>query len=223
MTQRKRCYLIRYAEKLYDLLLRDLVHYGYFDVIRIFEEYGYLYVHVITEDRYNLTVVYYYTGDEMYPYQYVGLEYGFIKRRQQQQPQEEYRMTTREKMWLKRDFDRDAYKCYAMMSYYDDFSHLLYSLDECGGYYCIKILVNNNVSSEFKKLFRCGRLDLSLENLALQKKYQSLFTREELEICYNRLHYYMNLYYQINYYDNNYEANTTQYYCNYYNPEDNNQ
>ncbi|MCK5129006.1 MAG: hypothetical protein KAQ68_04075 [Clostridiales bacterium] len=179
--------MIKYADKLYDLLFSEFKQYGYFDVIKIYEEPPYFNIHIITQDSRNLTAVYYYTRNENHPYELIKVEEGFVKQMNKYQD----RLTTREKMWLKRDFDDDAYKCYSIMKNYDDFSHLLYSLDECGGYYSLKISISSDINNELRKLVRCSRLDLSLENLALQKKYQPLFTQKELMRCYRRLDYFM--------------------------------
>jgi len=78
------------------------------------------------------------------------------------------------------------------MKEHDDFTHLEYSLDECGGYSSLKLIAESRVPEELIKLARCSRLDLSLENLALQKKYQPLFTHRELMLCYNRLMHFTN-------------------------------
>lgn len=180
--------MIKYADKLYDLLLFDLRKYKYFDVIRIFEDNQYLNIHIITYEGYNITAIYYYTSDEYEPYIFMGIKQGFIKKIESKQK----KLTVRDEVWLKRDFDDDAYNCYMIMKDYGDFSHLLYSIDECGGYYALIIFISSKANNEFRKLASCSRLDLSLENLALQKKYQPLFNERELEICYSRLHYFMN-------------------------------
>ncbi len=169
-------------------MFNDFHDHGHFDVIKIYENEPYINAHVITQDGRNLTAVYYYTRNQDCPYELIKIEEGFTKQMNNQKS-----LTTREKMWLKRDFDDDAYKCYSIMKKYDDFSHLLFSLDECGGYYSLKISISSDISNEFRKLARCGRLDLSLENLALQKKYQPLFTKNELMRCYRRLQYFMSI------------------------------
>jgi hypothetical protein len=179
--------LIRYAEKLYDGLLHDLRQYGRFEAIRIFEEDMFYNVHVITEEGHNFTVTYSFIEDE-YSYRLIGIYRGFLKETQKKKD----RLTVRETTWLKRDFDEEAHKSLALMKELDDFTHLEYMLDECGGYFSIKLMSESRVPEELIKLARCARLDLSLENLALQKKYQPLFTHRELMVCYNRLMQFMN-------------------------------
>ena len=188
MIQRKRCCLIRYADKLYDRLLHDLRMYGRFEVIRIFEEDSFQNVHVITEEGRNFTLTYSFLED-MNDYAFIGIYRGFLKETQQKKA----RLTVREQTWLKRDFDEEAYKCLSLMKEIDDFSHLEYMLDECGGYYSVKLLSESRVPDELIKLAKRGRLDLSLENLALQKKYQPLFSHRELMLCYNRLMYFSSM------------------------------
>ncbi len=179
--------MIRYAEKLYDKLLFNLHGYGRFEVIRIFNEDEFLNVHVITEEGRNFTVSYIFSED-FCDYSFVGIYRGFLKETQHKKE----RLSVRELTWLKRDFDAEAYKCLALMKELDDFTHLEYMLDECGGYYSTKMLSDSRVPEELIKLARYGRLDLSLENLALQKKYQPLFSHRELMMCYNRLMYFAN-------------------------------
>ena len=178
--------MIRYAEKLYDGLLHDLRQYGRFEVIRIFEEDMFFNVHVITEEGHNFTATYSFVEDE-YDYRLIGIYRGFLKETQNKKD----RLTVREMTWLKRDFDEEAHRCLMLMKELDDFTHLEYMLDECGGYFSLKLMSESRVPEELIKLTRCARLDLSLENLALQKKYQPLFTHRELMVCYNRLMHFM--------------------------------
>ncbi len=179
--------MIRYAEKLYDKLLYNLHDYGRFEVIRIFDEDMFKNVHVVTEEGHNFTVTYHFSED-FCDYNFVGIYRGFLKETQQKKE----RLSVRELTWLKRDFDAEAFKCLSLMKEFDDFTHLEYMLDECGGYYSTKMVSESRMPEELIKLARCGRLDLSLENLALQKKYQPLFSHRELMMCYNRLMYFAN-------------------------------
>lgn len=180
--------MIKFAEQLHEKLVTDLRKYGYFEVIKIFEESGYLNIHIITEEGYNLTATYYLSEDTL-DYDLIGIYNGFLKETQTKHD----RLTVRELTWLKRDFDNDALKCLELMKGLDDFSHLEYMLEECGGYCTVKMLSENSVPEELIKLAGCARLDLSLENLALQKKYQPLFTHRELMRSYNRLMYFANV------------------------------
>jgi hypothetical protein len=50
-----------------------------------------------------------------------------------------------------------------------------------------RLLASNNVQSGFTELFMCGRLDLTVEAHVIQKKYQSLFTPEEIQTARTRL------------------------------------
>ena len=181
--------MIRYANKLYDRLLHDLRRYGAFEVIRIFEEDEYFNVHVITQEGHNFTLTYAFY-EEDYEYDFVGIYRGFLKETQPRRKSNT--LSVRELTWLKRDFDEEASRCLSRMKEYEDFTHLEYMLEECGAYYSIKLLSESRVPEELIKLARCSRLDLSLENLALQKKYQPLFSHRELMRCYNRLMYFMN-------------------------------
>ncbi len=50
-----------------------------------------------------------------------------------------------------------------------------------------KLLATQEPSDGFTELWSYGRLDLTVENLVLKPKYQSLFTSEEIQIAKERL------------------------------------
>ena len=49
------------------------------------------------------------------------------------------------------------------------------------------VLTGTKPSSDFKELFRCNRLELSMEALVTQEPWCQLFTREELDQARKRL------------------------------------
>jgi hypothetical protein len=53
-----------------------------------------------------------------------------------------------------------------------------------------KLLATNEPSDGFTELWKCGRLDLTVENLVLSHDYQGLFTIEEIKIAQERLNAY---------------------------------
>ena len=50
-----------------------------------------------------------------------------------------------------------------------------------------KLLASDEMQSGLYELFKCGRLDLTMETLALQTKYRGLFTTEELAEAQRRI------------------------------------
>jgi len=60
---------------------------------------------------------------------------------------------------------------------------------EHGGVEAEKILINSETVSEgYTALWEKGRLDLTVEAMVLEtKKYHSLFTEDELQVCAKRL------------------------------------
>ena len=60
---------------------------------------------------------------------------------------------------------------------------------EHGGVEVAKILINSETVSEgYTALWEKGRLDLTVEAMVLEtKKYHSLFTEDELQVCAKRL------------------------------------
>lgn len=53
-----------------------------------------------------------------------------------------------------------------------------------------KLISKDGGTEGFLKLWESGRLDLSVENLVLNEKYNSLFNDEERKICFERLEKY---------------------------------
>lgn len=53
-----------------------------------------------------------------------------------------------------------------------------------------KLLATNEPSDGFTELWRKHRLDLTVENLVLKSKYESLFLEEEIRIARDRLNAY---------------------------------
>ena len=52
------------------------------------------------------------------------------------------------------------------------------------------LLATRDPSDGFTKLWECGRLDITVENLVLQAKYKDLFSAEEIIIAEERLRAY---------------------------------
>ena len=60
-----------------------------------------------------------------------------------------------------------------------------------GGLKTAKLLLATKAPSDgFTKLWECGRLDLTVENLVIQAKYKDLFTAEEIIVAEERLRAY---------------------------------
>lgn len=57
----------------------------------------------------------------------------------------------------------------------------------------VKEVIRELDNNELEVLAKCGRLDLSLENLILDEKYRDLFNEEDIEICKERLNKYKNI------------------------------
>ena len=56
-----------------------------------------------------------------------------------------------------------------------------------GGYQATKKTISKVNTSGYLKLYDKSRLDLSIENLVINKKYRALFTQEEIKLCNERL------------------------------------
>lgn len=70
-------------------------------------------------------------------------------------------------------------------------TRFLQTLQVKGAIVTAKELINKpGVTEGFTRLWECKRLDLSLEALVIKDKYKELFTKEEREICLNRLKEY---------------------------------
>jgi hypothetical protein len=69
--------------------------------------------------------------------------------------------------------------------------YFLKMLAEHGGVATAKQLINSSTPSEgFARLWELGRLDLTVEALALEPEWRALFTREELQRAETRLREY---------------------------------
>ena len=67
-------------------------------------------------------------------------------------------------------------------------ARFLQIVENQGGMSAAKQLLNSQNHPEgLTRLWKEGRLDLSMENLVLQEKWASLFTQEELEVARSRL------------------------------------
>ncbi len=53
-----------------------------------------------------------------------------------------------------------------------------------------KLIYKNGGTAGFERLYKCNRLDLSVEALVSQDKYRELFTEEEITMCKERLKEY---------------------------------
>jgi hypothetical protein len=61
-------------------------------------------------------------------------------------------------------------------------------VEERGGVEAAKrLLAKNDVQSGLMKLWNCGRLDLSMEALVIDPRFQPLFSEEEIAIARERL------------------------------------
>ena len=66
-------------------------------------------------------------------------------------------------------------------------TYFLQMLDERGGLNAAKALLAGKPSGGFTKLYMLDRLDLSVEAVALDPKWRSLFTDDELGLARRRL------------------------------------
>lgn len=67
-------------------------------------------------------------------------------------------------------------------------TYFLRMVSEKGGLVTAKqLIMSENPSDGFAKLWECGRLDLTVEAVALKPIYASLFTEEELACARDRL------------------------------------
>jgi len=67
-------------------------------------------------------------------------------------------------------------------------SRLLQMVNAQGGLQAAKTLINApNLSYGFTELWQCGRLDLTVEAVALDPKWEALFSQEELAKARKRL------------------------------------
>ena len=63
-------------------------------------------------------------------------------------------------------------------------TRFLQLVSEKGGVVAVKQLISKTGGTEgFEKLWRCGRLDLSVEAYVLKPEYDSLFTNDEKRKC----------------------------------------
>ena len=70
-------------------------------------------------------------------------------------------------------------------------TRFLQMLGEKGGVGTAKSLISRPGGTEgFTKLWEFNRLDLSVEALVIREEFQSLFTKEEIDTCKNRLNEY---------------------------------
>lgn len=51
-----------------------------------------------------------------------------------------------------------------------------------------KLLAENKIHDGLVELYLCGRLDLTVEALVIEKKYKELFSEEEIRVAKKRLH-----------------------------------
>ena len=69
-------------------------------------------------------------------------------------------------------------------------TRFLEMVDRKGALIAAKELIMKAGTEGFTKLWKLGRLDLSLEALICSGKYNELFTNEEIEICKEKLREY---------------------------------
>lgn len=71
--------------------------------------------------------------------------------------------------------------------------YVLKKINTKGTIITVKETIRELDQGELKALAKCGRLDLSIENLVLDERYRHLFTEEDIEICKERLNKYNNI------------------------------
>jgi len=73
-------------------------------------------------------------------------------------------------------------------------SFFLQMVYDLGGLAAAKQLINSTTPSEgFTRLWELGRLDLTVESVALEPRWKTLFTPEELRRARQRLDQYRNM------------------------------
>lgn len=182
--------MIRYDENVIKILLENLfIDNGYsydYDVVNIYIEDEDICVHII-RNNFCYTFIYDIYNDDRTRVKLFCKVEGFIKSRREFWMREDAGIST---LWLKRDFDEEALELCSQAQKLGNFSHYCYMVEECGGYYSAKVYINNDESFEFKRLVLADRLDLTIECLVIKRKYERLFTKEEIDICNSRLDKY---------------------------------
>lgn len=91
-------------------------------------------------------------------------------------------------MTLQAQFHNEMVRIYhaaTEFGYYPNF--FIQMVSERGGLEAAKHLLNSEPSTGFARLWEEGRLDLSVEALALRAPWTTLFTRAELAVAESRL------------------------------------
>ncbi|WP_439601419.1 hypothetical protein [Devosia sp.] len=65
--------------------------------------------------------------------------------------------------------------------------YLLEMMEQLGAIATVRALINRSISDGFLRLVELGRLDLSVESLALEPRWEGLFTATQLDLCRRRL------------------------------------
>jgi len=66
-------------------------------------------------------------------------------------------------------------------------TRFLQMLNQYGAKETVKRLISEQASDGYTRLYLEGRLDLSIEATILEEPYRQLFSKEELEICREKL------------------------------------
>src|SRR5690242_7290402 len=94
---------------------------------------------------------------------------------------------------LEQQFDEAMLQVYkdAKRECHYNATYFLQMVNERGGLATARYLITTDSPSEgFTRLWECKRLDLTVEAVALDPKYASLFTKEELGLARDRLREY---------------------------------
>ena len=94
---------------------------------------------------------------------------------------------------LERQFDREMREIYIMAKRECGYNatRFLQLVAEKGGLAAAKQLISKPEGTEgFITLWEHGRLDLSVEAHVLKPEFETLFSEEERQLCYNRLKQY---------------------------------
>ena len=90
-------------------------------------------------------------------------------------------------MGLEEEFELQLSKNVTEIKKHGRFTRLQNFLNEHGYLKGAKILIQKDGTSGLTELFDKGQQQLSIENLALQEKYQPLFSPEDIKNCKRKL------------------------------------
>lgn len=86
-------------------------------------------------------------------------------------------------------FESELKKSVVEMNKIRSFNRLQQLLNEHGYYNGARILIGKDKTSGLADLFAAGKQEISIEFLALDERFRSLFTEDELKKCKKKLGY----------------------------------